>query len=460
MDERVPAAQTTAKPGAPKSRQELILSIVGASILLVALGAIIAFALGRTGRGGVAGPNPTQEVAPTSTSAASPLATPSCETVINSGNLEVSVAAPVSTTIKDTRFRVEPLIPDGGTWSYPSDRSDVAVWLCGTVINYIIGLEQTPETEALITDLVPGDRIRLELANGTVLPFRFAGRQEVSPGDEDVLDQRQPRLTLLVAGGDVWHVATADYVTEEESREAARSVPSARLGQPVRVGDTRVMVDRGHAERKDGLPSGTMYYLVEFSVENVGDERLATSGFWMRLQDDLGNTYLVSPSATQAGEYGPLNGEMDPGASAQATAGYLVPDPLPAGTVIWSFSPGPGTAAAARIGIPYEGAAQGSSSVADTEVTVDDAFLDDEGDAVIIVGTVRHSGAEPLTVETVDVTLSSSSGPSELIRAAPPFPWSIEPGQEQVIELEYERPDASSALLELLGYSFEIGGFE
>jgi hypothetical protein len=42
--------------------------------------------------------------------------------------------------------------------------------------------------------------------------------------------------------------------------------------------------------------------------------------------------------------------------------------------------------------------------------------------------------------------------------AAPPLPWTIAPGQNQVIELQYVRPDASAALLTLLGYTFEIQG--
>jgi len=42
--------------------------------------------------------------------------------------------------------------------------------------------------------------------------------------------------------------------------------------------------------------------------------------------------------------------------------------------------------------------------------------------------------------------------------AAPPLPWTIQPGQTQVIELQYSKPDASTALLALLGYSFEVRG--
>jgi hypothetical protein len=336
----------------------------------------------------------------------------------------------------------------------------VALWVCGTVVNYVIGLEPTSEAEALITSLAPGDRIKLQLANGTVLPFRFAARQEVPAGDEEILSQRQPRLTLFLAEEDVWQVAVADYVAEEDPVEVAASEPSAQVGQPITAGDARVTVSQGHARRDANLPSGTMYYLVEFLVDNVGDTPLSTGSFSMRLQDELGNTYLASPSASETGDYGPLSGELQPGASMQATAGYLVPDPLPGGNLTWTFSPRPGFEAQARIGIPYEDTALSPSSTAQIDVTMDDAFLSNDGATLIIVGEVTNGTAEPLTVEMADITLSSSSGASELVMAAPSLPWSIEPGQAQVIELQYQRPGASTVLLELLGYSFEIAGLQ
>jgi hypothetical protein len=180
----------------------------------------------------------------------------------------------------------------------------------------------------------------------------------------------------------------------------------------------------------------------------------------MRLRDELGNTYLISPSASGAGEFGPLSGEIEPGASAQATAGYLVPHPLPPGSLTWIFSPRPGTEAQARIAIPYESAIDNPPSTAQVDVTVDDAFFSSDGNTLIIVGEVRNGGADPVTVKPADITLSSSSGTGQLVMAAPSLPWSIGPGQAQVIELQYQRPAASTVLLELLGYTFEIGGLQ
>jgi hypothetical protein len=93
-------------------------------------------------------------------------------------------------------------------------------------------------------------------------------------------------------------------------------------------------------------------------------------------------------------------------------------------------------------------------------VAIGEAFLSSDGDTLIIEGEIRNRDTQPLIVERNDVSLSSSAGMSEMIVAAPTLPWTIQPGGLQVIELQFQRPDASTVLLELLGYSFEIAGLQ
>jgi hypothetical protein len=449
------------RPSPPQNRQPLILSIVGgAGLLLAAIVIIVVLGLRGTDQPSEVTTAPTETREPTPAAPSSPVPTAICQTIISNGDVEVSVALPISLTLKDTAFPIEPIVPENEVWSYPPDRSGAAVWICGTVVNYVIGLEPTPENEALVTDLTPGDQISLKLASGAVLPFRFGGRGEVTAGGEDALAQQQPRLTLILAEGDTWQIATADYVAEAESVGSPLPEASAQPGQPVQVGDARVTVNRGYVQRTDDLRSGTMYYLIEFSVENGGEAPLATDRFAMQLKDGVGNTYLLSRLGSEAGEFGLLSGEIASGASAQGSAGYLVPDPLPAGTLIWTFFPRAGSRAQASVSIPYEGEAGGQPSATRANVTVNDAFFSTDGSTLILEGEVRNTGTGLLTVEQADISLSSSAGLGELIMAAPPLPWTIEPGEAQVIELQYQRPDASTALLELLGYSFEIDGLQ
>jgi hypothetical protein len=91
-------------------------------------------------------------------------------------------------------------------------------------------------------------------------------------------------------------------------------------------------------------------------------------------------------------------------------------------------------------------------------VAITDVFLNLRGDVLHIQGEIRNTGENPLTVGLSDITLTSSAGLSDLLLAAPPLPWTVQPGQTQVIELQYSTPAASAALLTILGYSFEIQG--
>ena len=443
--------------------------IGGIFLLLVAIALILFLGLRQVFRQEEANPGMPLEVvkltpvvAPTATVA--PLPTPpqlqACETIIGSGDVEVAVSLPVSLTVREESFPVIPVLLEDGGWTYPQGNPGMATWVCGTVVNYVVGLEPKPENEALLVDLRPGDEFKMHLSSGVVLFFRFTERREAIAGDGRVFAQSRPRLTLILEKeSGTWQVATADYVSETEPvQPPAGSLAS--LGQPVRVGDTQVTAVKGHVIHSgvDLLP-GTMYYLVEFSIENVGTASLDVAVFSMQLQDDLGNGYLLSPEASAAGENGPLSGEIEPGTTVQGTAGYLVPETLVGPALMWTFTPQPGSESRASVSIPYEpGAGPSSPAQAEVKVNEEGTFLSSNGDLLIIAGEVRNIGGEPLTVELGDMSLTSSAGMSALQVAAPPLPWTIQPGQAQMVELQYNKPDAATALLTLLGYSFEIRG--
>ncbi|MFQ6101866.1 MAG: DUF4352 domain-containing protein [Anaerolineae bacterium] len=457
-----PAASSVKPAGPPRRRCLVIIPIVGGIFLLMVVAALILFLglqrLFHTGETGAGMPLEVTKLAPTPF--ASPLPPPSCETIISSGDVQVAVSFPISLGVGSESFPVVAVAPEQGGWTYPQDYPGSAVWICGTVVNYVVGLEPLPANEALLAGLRPGDEIKLYLSNGAVLLFRFVEGRETTANEAGVFEQFRPRLTLILeSGADTWQVATADYVAETEPVQPPPSGGAlAQPGQPVRVGGAQVTVIEGYAERSGpALLAGTMYYLVEFSVENVGAVSLDANAFNVQLQDGVGNRYLLSPEASAAGEHGPLSGEIEPGATVQGTAGYLVPEALAGPTLVWSFSPQPGSELRASVSIPYEGEA-GLVSRGQADVEITDAFLDGGGDVLIIEGEVWNRGSGPLTVELSDISLTSSAGMSALRSAAPPLPWTVQPGETQIIELQYEKPDAPTALLALLGYSFEIGG--
>ena len=442
----------------------LIIPIAGGLLLLLIAAAIMIY-LGFKGGlfRGADGPGmPLEVVKITPTAFASPVPPPNCATIVGSDDVQVTVPLPTSLTVSGEPFPVAPILSDQAGWTYPADSSGSATWLCGTVVNYVLGLEPTPDNETLLAGLRPGDELKLHLSNGTELFFRFVERRETAANEGSVFEQFRPRLTLILEMEDgSWQVATADYVAETEPVQPPPSGSEAQPGQPVRVGDAQVTVARGHAESGgEDQPAGTMYYLVEFSVENVGTAPLDADGFAMQLQDGVGNQYLISPAASGIGEYGPLGGEIAPGVTADGTAGYVVPETLAGPTLIWVFTPQPGSELRASVSIPYEGGAVGPVSGGQAEVDVTDAFLNSAGDVLFIEGEIHNAGSEPFTVELNDISLTSSGGTSTLRVAAPPLPWTVQPGQTQVIELQYEKPAASTALLAMLGYSFEIQGLQ
>jgi hypothetical protein len=392
----------------------------------------------------------------------SPLSHPqeACEMIIGSDDVQMAVSLPVSLTVGGKPLSVVAIVSDEQGWTYPSAYSGAAAWVCGTVVNYVVGLEPTPESEALLVDLRPGDEIKMHLSNGAVLFFRFVEQRETEANEARVFEQVQPLLTLILEKeGGTWQVATADYVSETEPVQPATGT-LAEPGHPVRVGDAQVTVIEGHVERTGpDLASGTMYYLVEFSVENVGDAPLDTATFNMQLQDDVGSVYLLSSEASAIGDYGPLSGEIGVGVTMQGTAGYVVPETLVGPTLIWTFTPRPGSELRASVSIPYE-ADTGPSLSGYAEVTIDEdsTFISTNGNRLVVGGEIENTGDGPITVDPSDITLTSSAGMSALSSAAPPLSWTIQPGQTQVFELQFEKPDASTALLTLAGYSFEIRG--
>jgi hypothetical protein len=401
------------------------------------------------------------EASPTTTSP--PITVPSfdCETIISSGDVQIATSAPISLTLSGTSIPVQKFELEDEKLGYSADNAGAGLWLCGTVVNYVILIEPTTDNEALLTAMSPGDAITLRLSNGVVLSFGFTQQKELKTSAMgDTFSQFEPRLTLLLEQeADTWLVTSADYVTRDEAGPAAGA--QAQLNMPVRVGDVQVTVSEGYPfNDAPNLPIGTMYYMVEFSIENLGEQPLNTSLFTMQLQDGVGNIYLASPMASAYGNNGAIEETVAAGDTATGSAGYLVPNTLAGPMLIWTFSPSPSSEIWASVSIPHEGQVVTPIEPPRAQVIIDDALPGKNGTTLLIEGQVRNVGGTPLVIETRDVTLSSSSGMGELVLANPPLPWNIEPGNSVFIELQFKKPDAPSALLTVMGFSFDISGLD
>jgi hypothetical protein len=363
---------------------------------------------------------------------------------------------PTVLEVGERSFPIQPSVPQASDpWAVGADRPDTAVWLYGTVVNYVLGLQPTDENREMMDSIQKGDLITLRLSGGTTLTFLSMLPREVPAGSEDLFDQTQPRLTLVLLDPTTWTVLQADFEAVVEPTPTTGEV-TAGVGQPVQVGDARVVVLEGHAERGGaGLAPGTMLYFVEVSVRNTGNTSLIPDAFLMMLEDDVGNRYAPSPDAAEAGRYGALPDVIGPGQDVEGSVAYIVPEDLTGPLLTWIFSPTPTSELRARFSIPYTPPARPSAL---PEVMVLDAFLSEDGSTLLVEVEIYNPGEEDLTVAEDDISLSSSAGPGELELAAPPLPWTIPAGEIREGELQFARPEASAAVVTILGYTFEISG--
>ena len=469
MGEPTPApTPETPSPMITPSRRKLLIALVAGFIcvliITVVLVAYLALRNLLPGEGSEPSvPSPASSPTPIQTTAmpASPVATPQpgCETVINSGSVQAPVPFPTSLTVGTQAFRVSSVVAGGESGVRESVPPGSVAWVCGTVVNYVFVLEPVAENQTLLAALESGDEITLELSDGMQLVFRAGEHRELAASDESVFEQSQPGLTLVLQeSADIQRVVLASYVSEREP-SLPPSDSLAQPNEPVRVGDAQITVITGRAEYDPvDLGLGTMYYVVEFSIENLGTVPLEVSRLDMRLHDGVGNEYLLSPAASAIGDRGSLSGAIAAGNTAQGTAGYVVPESLSGPILIWTFSPRPSSELRASVRIPYVEPETVIPAV-HLEVRITGAYLDDGDDVLVIEGELRYEEeTAPLTVEASDISLTSSLGAADLLMTAPGLPWTLRADQMQVFELRYRRPETPVAVLSLLGYSFEIEG--
>lgn len=450
------AAPSPATPPKPQQamRTPILILVVAALLLCIVLAIVIVVLVVRPAlpagstegiplevtRGGAIAPTPGAGAPPP---------------VIEIGDVSVRMATPLTLQIGEQSFPVQPAMPGDDGWAELSAVPGFAVWAYGSAVNYVLGLEGTPENQALLDGLADDAPILLRLSSGTELTFRVAQRQETAPGDAGLFTQSHPSLTLLLLGGETWPALFADFdAAMEPAPQPAEAV--AEIGQQIQIGDIRITVEDGYALPEEGdVQPGTMIFLIEYTIQNTGTSALDSAAFTMELVDPQGGRYPHSPAIAAWGSYGPLEGAVAAGAEVQSSAGYLVPADLQGPALTWVFRPIPGSEVQASFNIPYEPPVV---VAVPPEVDVTQAFLGEDDEILHVVAEITNPGSSSLTVDADDVFLSSSAGPGTLDVAAPPFPWTIAAGDSVEVELQFLRPDAASCIVTILGYTFEISG--
>lgn len=172
---------------------------IGAGILLLAV-----VLLWPGGGGKEDKETPTAEAAlgmemPTNTP--TPVGERAMEEVVSSADVRVPMVAPRTLEVKGATFIIWPTEVKEGDWPRP-DEENAASWVFGTVVNYVVGLKDTPENEKVLASLGADDEIVLRKSTGAVILFVYDGTVKVAPQASEIFRQEEPGITIVLLGAE------------------------------------------------------------------------------------------------------------------------------------------------------------------------------------------------------------------------------------------------------------------
>ena len=403
--------------------------------------------------------------APTLPVTESPLVVP----LVSSSDVRVPVALPERLTIGETAFSVQTVRSPAGDWPDAPARGDAVAWAYGTVINYILRLQPTAANRTLLSALQVDDSLSLHMSSGLILNFNVNEVMNEVADEAALFRQISPRITLVLldssSGFVQYTVVTALFFDDEVREETLPTGAIAGLvNTPVDQGPVRITVLEAYqvAAAAAGLPGGAGYLLLDFSVENLGTAVLETEFFQTFVNNAAGERYPLTIPAGQFAHYGLPTDPLAPGEKVIGSAGYLVPGSS-GGQVHWAFNPLPGSDYWVIVPLSYDVPAitptpEPPPPVGFANVSVDSSgvFVDQNSGLLIVGLEIENISEGVVQVTQNDISLSSSGGLINLETAAPPLPWTVEPGQFRFFELQFDLPFSNDALLDVLGYTFSI----
>lgn len=380
--------------------------------------------------------------------------------VSDSGTFSVTLDIPAGLSIGNQQFTGAPEnIGADGLWS-PADVPDgTALWVNGSVVNYVFGLDDSEANRALLESLATGDAISLTTRQGVTHDFTFESRQEVAANDRTVFSQQTPGVTIVLLGGDgeTRMVVRGRY---EVAPAAGNDTSGAvQLGETAQLGELQVSpLATSYLADRPEAPPGFAFYLVDFSLQNVGLTAVDTANYRFVLTDELGNQYAANPIASRLGNNPPLSGFLNAGQSVTATVGYQIPAGLVSPTLTWTVQDvANGTQVQAVL--PFTSGGQTSSNA---QISIVDVVITQDLGNMIISGQIANTSDQPLVVVREDLSLRTVAGSDFLLLATnPAFPWTVPPNQTLQFIITYQRPFVENeAILTVLNQPFQLSGLQ
>ncbi len=378
--------------------------------------------------------------------------------ISDTDRISVTLDVPVSLGIDGSTFAVQTqTVAADRIWSPTFENTETAVWVYGTIINYVIGVPESDSNRAALEQLAPGDLMQLTTKSGIVHTFTFSSREQILVGNPDVYAQHAPGLTLILVGtkGEERLVVNGRYLVDEAGSSGTAGGGAVELGETAQLDDVQITVT-GAAyvlDRPEAQP-GFAFYLVDYQVQNIGLTALDTSRLQFTLLDELGNQYAVSPVAGQLGNHPALGGFLNASQTVLATAGYQIPLGLNSSNVHWLAS-NLNTGAQLQVTIPFSGGAQAAGNA---QVTLSQVSVSSDLTNLVLTGQVANLGTQPLSVAETAVSLRTDDGSVYLLLSTnPAFPWTVGPGQAVPFVLTFQRPmSADTAVFTVLSQPFQL----
>lgn len=379
-----------------------------------------------------------------------------------SGSTPISLPLMIPTTLRvgGETFTVRPEpVDEDGAWSPDVSEQDTALWVYGSLINYIVGLPNTGENRDLLENLGAGAEIQLVMRGGNPLTFSVTSREMVASNRTDIYAQNMPGITLILlrASGGERLVVQGDYVVDPAAADADGGPGNVvELGETAQLDDLRLTVTGASSlfDRPEA-PTGFAFYLVDFQVQNVGAEPIDLSAMRFVLVDDLGNQYARSGQASQLGANPAPSGTLLPDESRQATAGYQIPVGLSSATLTW-VAGREGSSSQVRVTIPFAGGSENAG--VNATITLQNAEVSPDGTSLIVAGEIANNGDQPVVVSESQVSLTSNGTLHLMLSTSPAFPWVIPPGQTVPFSVSFQRPASNQAVLTLFNRPFQLSG--
>lgn len=376
--------------------------------------------------------------------------------ISDTDRISVTLDVPVSLGVGGQSFAVKPqTVAADRIWSPTFESTETAVWVYGTIINYVMGVPESDSNRAVLERLAPGDLMQVTTKSGVVHTFTFSSREQILVGNPDVYAQHAPGLTLILVGtkGEERLVVNGRYLVAEAGGAAGGN--AVELGETAQLDDVQITVT-GAAyvlDRPEAQP-GFAFYLVDYQLQNIGLTAFDTSRLQFTLLDELGNQYAVSPVAGQLGNHPALGGFLNASQTVLATAGYQIPLGLNSSNVHW-LALNLNTGAQLQVTIPFSGGAQaaGNAQVSLSQVSVSSDLTN-----LILNGQVANLGSQPLVVAETAVSLRTDDGSVYLMLSTnPAFPWTVGPGQAVPFVVTFQRPmTADTAVFTVFSQPFQL----